>query len=43
MILQTARLVRPLDFLISINLNEEELIEELEAVEDLTGYLQKKI
>lgn len=43
MILQTARLVHPLDFFdIDRNLDEEELIEELETVEDLTGYLQER-
>lgn len=43
MILQTARLVHPLDFFnINRNINEEELIEELETVEDLPEYLQER-
>lgn len=42
MILQTHRLVHPLDFFdVDRNINEEELIEELESLDDLTGYLDE--
>jgi hypothetical protein len=42
MILQSNRLVHPLDFFdIDRNMNEEEIIEDLESIEDLDGYLQE--